>query len=757
MAAINCNFAHALKFDPDQPRAADGKWTGGGGGGSAMARADAAHFAAHPSEDPKNWMGAFLARPVPSGPKPPVVGTQMPLGSFGKTGPHRPIGPQMSFAGSLGRMGQQARQVAVPNSQPRVSQLVAFKPMEPGGDLHAKPMRAPFQREAVGGSSIHENTEASAEAERQSREASADASAENNWQNGEHERPFYLQRARFQRDLTDTNPSTPGTGTTTRERRQQDDEDMDDRQNDEEARNDRAEEFASNADLESETPEPTLALGATPIEQHLGKSQLSSIRSIGGGISETHLVQFDDGSKGIFKPEDGEYGGARSLVDDGTPVEREVASYKTAQLAGMGDIVSPTVERTIDGRRGSMADYVPGDDAKHFHGDEKYDGDRDAARAAVFDYVIGNQDRHGGNWRYNPDGSNSEGGDGKLTLIDHNLTFPDADDYITGSSHEANTAIFDHGSETGHSPGEFAEGFVNNKDKILAMLEENGISSSAREGVGLRIDRLAKASSFQELGDDDWDHTAESSASGSASQPGWASPSGNHTVGGGLRGQALLDALANGDPTHPQQQESRFGNKNPNGGPPADNREKPGQLTWDNMNTSNWFKAGMPTRPLHDARFPTPVKPAAKPAGALTAWEAMTHGAWVKAGRPPRPKNPKGTVGGLKTVAPDPKPIRTSEWGDLAKPGNAPVVPKQRPTLDYADSAFGHSLERHQAANPGRGFSANIASVRAANGGVMTRARVIRARAAGLGLEGRDMMAREALAHISPKHSFKPS
>jgi hypothetical protein len=72
----------------------------------------------------------------------------------------------------------------------------------------------------------------------------------------------------------------------------------------------------------------------------------------------------------------------------------------------------------VDGQEGSIQEFVPGGKvAAEKSLRTKYDGPEDRARAAAFDYLIGNSDRHDGNWLVK---------NGRLVLIDNGLSFPEA-------------------------------------------------------------------------------------------------------------------------------------------------------------------------------------------------------------------------------------------------------------------------------------------------------------------------------------------
>jgi len=141
-------------------------------------------------------------------------------------------------------------------------------------------------------------------------------------------------------------------------------------------------------------------------------------------------VTFEDGTKAIFKtPMTSSY---RNNVPTGTEHLREVAAYEVAKIVGMGDMVPATVLRTMAFDSvpittvgmmkvkgvGSLQTWVPkAETASYYSKDStRFDGMRDRKRAATYDFMIGNLDRHTGNWMVR------EGG--KLALIDHGLSFP---------------------------------------------------------------------------------------------------------------------------------------------------------------------------------------------------------------------------------------------------------------------------------------------------------------------------------------------
>lgn len=139
---------------------------------------------------------------------------------------------------------------------------------------------------------------------------------------------------------------------------------------------------------------------------HILHSAPAAIKPFGKrvNVSETFLVTFQNGVKGVFKVENSDSLG---------PVNREVAVYKLDQLLGF-NLTPMTIVRQLDlpdGRRatGSLMYFVnhckPGLETPRQKTDE----------LRLFDAIIGNSDRHERNWLVRETG--------EIIAIDHNRTF----------------------------------------------------------------------------------------------------------------------------------------------------------------------------------------------------------------------------------------------------------------------------------------------------------------------------------------------
>ncbi len=156
----------------------------------------------------------------------------------------------------------------------------------------------------------------------------------------------------------------------------------------------------------------------TPEKQSLHYAAAVSEKSLGRpSANQTKLLTLDSGQQAVFKSKQGENGWLRNGVPAGTYWRREVAASDVADILGFSDLVPPTSFRTHGPQHGSAQQFVPGaQEAQNVMSFEMFDGEQDAARAAVFDYLVANTDRHDGNWMLK---------NGKLVLIDNGLSFPD--------------------------------------------------------------------------------------------------------------------------------------------------------------------------------------------------------------------------------------------------------------------------------------------------------------------------------------------
>lgn len=242
------------------------------------------------------------------------------------------------------------------------------------------------------------------------------------------------------------------------------------------------------APVKQETPEeskqPQRQVAA--IEDTLRQGRIASTRHLGGGANDSRLVTFaEDGSKAVLKTgANMDYG--RRGIEPGKGPQREAAAYEVAKLVGMTDMVPVTVIRQMDREPASVQEFRPGKEAADKSRDVRFDGNKDAARAAAFDYVIGNEDRHVGNWMMN--------NAGKISLIDHGLSFPERSNGM-----DFNQIMIGYAQKKGFSPQEQAAPYTANKDAITSALRAVGLREASIKGVSDRIDSLATGTSYASI------------------------------------------------------------------------------------------------------------------------------------------------------------------------------------------------------------------------------------------------------------------
>ena len=144
-----------------------------------------------------------------------------------------------------------------------------------------------------------------------------------------------------------------------------------------------------------------------------------------GGITTSYLVEVADDGKAIVKP----VMSGTSFAASASNPHAEVAAYQISKLLGW-DLVPETVLRqpgTYPDLRGGISDVVASsqswvEDAQvgynagyeaAFKGSTLRVNERSLSRMLLFDSIIGNTDRHSGNFLVKPDGN--------LVAIDHGL------------------------------------------------------------------------------------------------------------------------------------------------------------------------------------------------------------------------------------------------------------------------------------------------------------------------------------------------
>jgi hypothetical protein len=175
------------------------------------------------------------------------------------------------------------------------------------------------------------------------------------------------------------------------------------------------------------TAEPTVATGnpelvpgskwePSAVEADLLARQPTITDALGSGQHDNPALtaRFADGSRGIFKPVQGESHDWLGEIAPGQNATREVATFRTAHALG-SDLV-PTTTHFLDPVHGpgSLQEWVP--NATRGHGDISRYTPSDQEEMAVLDYVTGNTDRYPPNYLTGPDG--------RLVAIDHGYTFP---------------------------------------------------------------------------------------------------------------------------------------------------------------------------------------------------------------------------------------------------------------------------------------------------------------------------------------------
>ncbi len=129
----------------------------------------------------------------------------------------------------------------------------------------------------------------------------------------------------------------------------------------------------------------------------------------------TDLLVFesDFGIYGVVKPRSGA---------TAAQLESEIAAYRISKLLSF-DIVPLTSKRVVDRKEGSLQLYTAGmKTAKNFTGEVNA---IDYKKMSIFDFLIGNKDRHHENYLVSTEG--------RIVAIDHGLSLRNSSDFLYDS------------------------------------------------------------------------------------------------------------------------------------------------------------------------------------------------------------------------------------------------------------------------------------------------------------------------------------
>lgn len=235
---------------------------------------------------------------------------------------------------------------------------------------------------------------------------------------------------------------------------------------------------------------------------------------LGGGTSGSYKVSLDTGHHAVHKPAAMERS-FRSTVPEGEMYKREAAASSVADLAGMHDLVPATVIKDHEHHGvGSLQHFRQGKVARMLPDNDKFgDNARDIARAGTFDYLIGNTDRHSGNWLVSPEN--------KLQLIDHGHSFPTGDEHWSIHSTPHRNQKLHHAAADIEAP--IPKEFHKMKwEDVEGALRKHGLGDAEIGHTRHRFNQIQRASHVHQLRHA---HTASEDKAAAADEGNAGSPS----------------------------------------------------------------------------------------------------------------------------------------------------------------------------------------------------------------------------------------
>lgn len=227
--------------------------------------------------------------------------------------------------------------------------------------------------------------------------------------------------------------------------------------------------------------------GKERIKKDLREGAIKSRKDLSHGINTVELTS--NGIKGVFKSKSGEYNEmVRGGIRPGTQYIREVCAYDVDE-AFRFDLVPKTVFREIEGEIGSHQQFI---ENAEMGGQLQFGGWKELSPAvkekfSFLDYIIGNEDRHGGNYLL----EQISGTEYKLYAIDNGLSFgspmyefrnPFYLDMLQSKSVSSIEGIKDTLSEITYSK----------VSKLVVKLQQNGLGDDSIIDMLARINYIAK-------------------------------------------------------------------------------------------------------------------------------------------------------------------------------------------------------------------------------------------------------------------------
>lgn len=229
------------------------------------------------------------------------------------------------------------------------------------------------------------------------------------------------------------------------------------------------------------TPEARPEDNPLPAQRELAAKPVIGVkRNPSSGANGSKVVTFVDQTKGIFKPRAQEEPDLRPGIVN--YYLREALATEIAQIVRYTDLIPTTAITTIRQEPGSIQQFIPGaTKGGDLSRDEAFgQSQRDIRRAILFDAVLGNTDRHGGNWLVDQEG--------KLILIDHGLMLSTQNVYLRLGLLRG----LDDAQRRRAIPENMKLPWRKNWDKIQGALAARGIEPQAIALAKQRLDRILK-------------------------------------------------------------------------------------------------------------------------------------------------------------------------------------------------------------------------------------------------------------------------